>query len=50
MTFKMNPSNTFRDDLKENPQAAVYMLKSFIYVLNTKQTISKKRNKKYLDL
>jgi hypothetical protein len=44
MTFKMNPSNTFRDDLKENPQAAVYMLKSFIYVLNNKP------NKKYLDL
>jgi hypothetical protein len=44
MSFKMNPNNTFRDDLKENPQAAVYMLKSFVYVLNTK------RNDKYLDL
>lgn len=44
MTFKMNPSNTFRDDLKENPKAAIYMLKSFVYVLNDKP------NKKYLDL
>ena len=44
MTFKMTPSNTFKDDLKENPKAAMYMLKSFIYVLNTK------RNDKYLDL
>tara|TARA_R110002073_G_scaffold78492_8_gene189279 strand:+ start:267 stop:536 length:270 start_codon:yes stop_codon:yes gene_type:complete len=44
MTFKMNPSNTFRDDLKENPKAAIYMLKSFIYVLNNKP------NKKYLNL
>ena len=40
----MNPSNTFRDDLKENPKAAIYMLKSFIYVLNNKP------NKKYLNL
>ena len=44
MTFKMNPSNTFRNDLKENPKAAIYMLKSFVYVLNNKP------NKKYLDL
>jgi hypothetical protein len=44
MTFKINSSNTFKDDLKENPKAAMYMLKSFIYVLNTK------RNDKYLDL
>lgn len=44
MTFKINPSNTFRDDLKENPKAAIYMLKSFVYVLNDKP------NKKYLDL
>jgi len=44
MSFKMTPSNTFRDDLKENPKAAMYMLKSFIYVLNNK------RNNKYLDL
>tara|TARA_B110000003_G_scaffold62799_1_gene63233 strand:+ start:669 stop:956 length:288 start_codon:yes stop_codon:yes gene_type:complete len=50
MIFKMTASNTFKDDLKENPQAAMNMLKSFVYVLNTKQTISKKRNKKYLDL
>ena len=50
MSFKIIPSNTFRDDLKENPKAAMYMLKSFVYVLNTKQTISKKRNEKYLDL
>lgn len=46
----MTASNTFKDDLKENPKAAMYMLKSFVYVLNTKQTISKKRNEKYLDL
>lgn len=46
----MTASNTFRDDLKENPKAAMYMLKSFVYVLNTKETISKKRNEKYLDL
>ena len=44
MTFKMNPSNTFRQDLKENPEAAIFMLKSFIYVLNNKP------NKKYLEL
>lgn len=44
MTFKMNPSSTFREDLKDNPEAALFMLKSFIYVLNTK------RNDKYLDL
>ena len=44
MTFKMNPSNTFRKDLKENPEAAIFMLKSFIYVLNNKP------NKKYLEL
>jgi hypothetical protein len=44
MTFKMNPSNTFRQDLKENPEAAIFMLKSFIYVLNNKP------NKKYLKL
>jgi len=44
MTFKMNPSSTFRKDLKDNPEAALFMLKSFIYVLNTK------RNDKYLDL
>ena len=50
MSFKIIPSNTFRDDLKENPKAAMYMLKSFVYVLNTKETISKKRNEKYLDL
>ena len=50
MTFKIKPSNTFKDDLKENPKAAMYMLKSFIYVLNTQETISKKRNDKYLDL
>ncbi len=50
MSFKMTPSNTFRDDLKENPKAAIYMLKSFVYVLNTKETISKKRNDKYLNL
>ena len=46
----MTASNTFKDDLKENPKTAMYMLKSFVYVLNTKQTISKKRNEKYLDL
>ena len=46
----MTPSNTFKDDLKENPKAAMYMLKSFVYVLNTQETISKKRNDKYLDL
>ena len=40
----MTPSNTFKDDLKENPKAAMYMLKSFVYVLNNK------RNDKYLDL
>ena len=40
----MNPSSTFRKDLKDNPEAALFMLKSFIYVLNTK------RNDKYLDL
>ena len=40
----MNPSNTFRKDLKENPEAAIFMLKSFIYVLNNKP------NKKYLEL
>ena len=50
MSFKINPNNTFKDDLKENPKAAMYMLKSFVYVLNTKETISKKRNEKYLDL
>lgn len=50
MSFKIKPNNTFKDDLKENPKAAMYMLKSFIYVLNTKETISKKRNEKYLDL
>jgi len=50
MSFKIIASNTFRDDLKENPKAAMYMLKSFVYVLNTKETISKKRNEKYLDL
>ena len=44
MTFKMNPSNTFRQDLKENPESAIFMLKSFIYVLNNKP------NKKYLKL
>ena len=40
----MTASNTFKDNLKENPKAAMYMLKSFVYVLNTK------RNGKYLDL
>jgi len=50
MSFKIKPNNTFKDDLKENPKAAMYMLKSFIYVLNTQETISKKRNDKYLDL
>ena len=44
MTFKMNASNTFRQDLKENPESAIFMLKSFIYVLNNKP------NKKYLKL
>ena len=44
MSFKIKPNNTFKDDLKENPEAAMYMLKSFVYVLNTK------RNDKYLDL
>jgi hypothetical protein len=46
MTFKMNPSNTFRKDLKENPEAAIFMLKSFIYVLNNKSI----KDKKYLEL
>ena len=46
MTFKMNPSNTFRQDLKENPEAAIFMLKSFIYVLNNKSV----KDKKYLEL
>jgi hypothetical protein len=50
MSFKIKPNNTFKDDLKENPKAAMYMLKSFVYVLNTQETISKKRNDKYLDL
>lgn len=50
MSFKIKPNNTFKDDLKENPEAAMYMLKSFVYVLNTQETISKKRNDKYLDL
>ena len=50
MSFKIKPNNTFKDDLKENPKAAMYMLKSFVYVLNTQETISKKRNDRYLDL
>jgi hypothetical protein len=50
MSFKIKPNNTFKDDLKESPKAAMYMLKSFVYVLNTQETISKKRNDRYLDL
>ena len=47
----MTASNTFRDDLKENPKAAMYMLKSFVYVLNNiSSCIDLKRNNKYLDL
>ena len=33
MSFEIVPSNTFRDDLKENQEAAIFMLKSCIFVL-----------------
>ena len=46
MSFKIEPENTFRDDLKENQEAALFMLKSTIFVLE--DTSAKKE--KYLDM